>query len=454
MPHPTPTTSIAPNADSAPRTVRISYGEHGYAFPLDIPGLIPEVFLPANPPALENQEEAFKRAVRNPIGSLPLVDVAAKAMETPRNEGRPPKVVIAVADHTRPVPDHLLIPWIAAELGIPDECVTILIGTGTHRGSTRDELRKMLGSAADRFTVVNHDCQDANSLVFVGNSSCGGECWMNKRWVEADLRLTTGFIEPHFYAGFSGGSKALIPGVAGLQTVRHFHRASLIEHPNATWARIFDNPLQQLTREMAALAPPNFIVNVTLNHSKAITGIFAGNLTAAHNAGCEAALEEATVQVPRRYPLVVTTNSGFPLDQNFYQTVKGISAAARIVEPGGMILVFSRCNNGLPLEGEFAEILSDPISNAELHAKILTTKTTRHDQWQVQTLMQCLEKARIVLYSELSPEDRLRNRTEHTDDPISVIRDFVAARAGTPVAAAILPEGPLSIACPPGDSPH
>jgi nickel-dependent lactate racemase len=292
------------------------------------------------------------------------------------------------------------------------------------------------------------------SLVLVGTSSCGGECWLNRRWVEADLRLTTGFIEPHFYAGFSGGSKALIPGIAGLQTVRHFHRAALIEHPKATWARIFDNPLQQLTREMATLAPPDFIVNVTLNHSKAITGIFAGSLTAAHNAGCEAALEEATIQVPRRYPIVVTTNSGFPLDQNFYQAVKGISAAARIVEPEGMILVFSRCNNGLPVEGEFAEILSEPISNAELYAKILTAKTTRHDQWQVQTLMQCLEKARIVLYSELSLEDRLRNRTEHTNDPIGLIRDFIAARAGAPMAAAILPEGPLSIACPPGDSPN
>jgi nickel-dependent lactate racemase len=338
--------------------------------------------------------------------------------------------VIAVADHTRPVPDHLLLPWIVAELGLSDECVTILIGTGTHRGSTPQELRKMLGAAAERFKVLNHDCQDSESLSFVGTSSCGGPCWINKLWVEADLRLSTGFIEPHFYAGFSGGSKALIPGIAGLETVRHFHRASLIEHPQATWARVFDNPLQQLTREMAALAPPHFIVNVTLNHAKAITGIFAGDVTEAHN-------------------VVITTNSGFPLDQNFYQTVKGISAAARIVEEGGLILVFSRCNNGLPLEGEFADILSEPVSDAELHSKILSTRVTRHDQWQVQTLMQCLEKARVVLFSELSAEDRLRNRTEHTTDPVGLLRDFVAARGGASVAAAILPEGPLSIACPP-----
>ena len=436
-------------AHSTSNTVRLSYGDEGYVLPLNIAGIEPKVFLPANPDALIDAENVFRQAVRNPIGALPLAEVAAKALEIPHLQGRPPKVVIVVADHTRPVPDHLLLPWIAAELGLPDECITILIGTGTHRGSTPQELRKMLGATVERFKVINHNCQDTGSLSFVGTSSCGGPCWINKLWVEADLRLTTGFIEPHFYAGFSGGSKSLIPGIAGLETVRHFHRASLIEHPKATWARIFDNPLQKLTREMAALAPPHFIVNVTLNHSKAISGIFAGDLTAAHNAGCEAALKEATVQVPRRYPIVITTNSGFPLDQNFYQTVKGISAAARIVEKGGLILVFSRCNQGLPLEGNFAEILSEPISNAELQAKILAAQVTRHDQWQVQTLMQCLEKARVVLFSELSPEDQARTRTEHTKDPIRVIHDFVEARGGSLVSVAILPEGPLSIACPP-----
>jgi len=201
---------------------------------------------------------------------------------------------------------------------------------------------------------------------------------------------------------------------------------------------------------MASFVPPHFIVNVTLNHSKNITGIFAGDMTAAHDAGCAAALHEATVQVPRLYPLVITTNSGFPLDQNFYQTVKGISAAARIVEPGGVIMAFSRCNNGLPLEGEFAEILSEPGSNEELYSKILATQVTRHDQWQVQTLLQCLERARIVLYSELSPGDRIRSRTEHTEDPVGLIRELIAARGGGPMPTAILPEGPLSIACPPG----
>jgi nickel-dependent lactate racemase len=354
-------------------------------------------------------------------------------------------VVIVIADHTRPVPDSLLVPWIVQELGVPDQSVTILVGTGTHRGSTPEELRKMLGPAAERFRVVNHDCEAARDLVFLGTSSCGGPCWMNRIWVDADLRLATGFIEPHFYAGFSGGSKAVIPGIAGLETVRHFHRAPLIADANATWARIADNPLQRLTREMTSFCPPHFIVNVTLNRDKEITGVYAGHVAAAHDAGCEAATREAIIPVHRRYPAVVTTNSGYPLDQNFYQTVKGISAAARIVEPGGVILAVSRCNKGLPEEGEFASILADPRTDAELHRAIQNAGITRHDQWQVQTLLQCTEKARVILYSELPDQDRRLTRTDHTDDPAQTLRQLAAA-ARHPLPVAILPLGPLTVA--------
>jgi nickel-dependent lactate racemase len=427
------------------RSVTLAYGEHGYELPLDLPGILPHILLPANPPALPDPYDGFLDAVHFPHASAPLAEVGRRAFALPRSEGRLPSVAIVIADHTRPVPDRLLVPWIVQELGIPDECVTILVGTGTHRGSTPEELQKMLDAAATRFRVVNHDCEAASGLVLLGTSDCGGECWMNRHWVGADLRVATGFIEPHFYAGFSGGSKAVIPGIAGLETVRHFHRASLIAQPNATWARLADNPLQRLTRELTSFCPPHFIVNVTLNRDKAITGVYAGAVAAAHDAGCAAALEEATIRVPRRYPVVVTTNSGYPLDQNFYQTVKGISAAARIVEPGGVILALSRCNLGLPEEGEFARILADPRSDLELHLAIQCAKTTRHDQWQVQTLLQCLEKARVILYSELAETDRTLTRTEHTSDPAETLRRLATA-AGAPLDVAVLPLGPLTVA--------
>jgi nickel-dependent lactate racemase len=196
---------------------------------------------------------------------------------------------------------------------------------------------------------------------------------------------------------------------------------------------------------MAALCPPHFVVNVTLNRDKDITGIFAGELIAVHNAGSKVSLEEATVQVSRRYPVVITTNSGYPLDQNFYQTVKGISAASRLVEQGGVILVLSKCDNGLPSEGEFASILSDFRDNDGLYQFILEAKVTKHDQWQVQTLLQCLAKARIVMYSSLSSGDRLITRTDHTDDLIATLLEIVDASSVGVLPVAVLPLGPLTI---------
>jgi nickel-dependent lactate racemase len=196
---------------------------------------------------------------------------------------------------------------------------------------------------------------------------------------------------------------------------------------------------------MASLCPPHFVVNVTLNRDKEITAIFAGELIAVHNAGSKIALEESTVRASRLYPVVITTNSGYPLDQNFYQTVKGISAASRLVEPGGVILILSKCDNGLPREGEFANILSESHSNSGLYEAILETKITRHDQWQVQTLLQCLEKAKVVMYSGLSPEDQPITRTLHTEDPIATLLEIASARPTQKLPVAVLPLGPLTI---------
>lgn len=415
----------------------LAYGTTGLALDLDEARYDATVLLPKDPPAHPDAKAAFTAAVDRPYGCAPLAAIAQAK--------RPRRVAIAIADHTRPVPDRLLVPWIVERLGVRDDQVTILIGTGTHRSSTPEELKRMLGDAAGRFAIVNHDCQKQDDLVLVGRSACGGECWLNRHWVEADLRLATGFIEPHFFAGFSGGSKGVVPAIAGLKTVQHFHRASLIAHPGTTWGDPRANPLQALTREMTALCPPDFIVNVTLNLGKAITAVYAGATVAAHDAGCAAALHEAMIPVARRFPVVVTTNSGYPLDQNFYQTVKGISAAARIVADGGTIIVASRCNAGLPDEGEFRALLADPRPSADLLAAILASERTPHDQWQVQTLLQCAQRARIVLCSDLPPADRALTRTAHADHPATALTAEHLARGGGRLPVAVMPMGPLTI---------
>ncbi len=423
--------------------VRLAYGEQGLDLTVDEQRFEPTLILPKDLPELAHPEAAFEAAVSSPFGEVPALDHLVA------HQGRPVRTVaIAIADHTRPVPDRLLVPWIVRRLGVPDAAVTILVGTGTHRGSTQAELERMLGpECLRRFCIINHDCQDQANLVLVGRSSCGGEGWLNRRWVEADLRIATGFIEPHFYAGFSGGSKGVVPAIAGIRTIQHFHRAAIVADRGTTWGDIERNPLQKLTRELTACCPPHFIVNVTLNLKKRITGIYAGELIKAHDAGCHAALEEAMVPVQRTFPVVVTTNSGYPLDQNFYQTVKGISAAARIIAPGGTILVASECRVGLPPEGEFGKILADPRSSADLHEAIKATERTRHDQWQVQTLLQCLEKARIRLKSRLTPADRSLTRTEHVDDlgeALEEARSLWGPHHGR-MPIALLPMGPLTI---------
>ncbi|MBA3684665.1 MAG: nickel-dependent lactate racemase [Planctomycetes bacterium] len=417
--------------------LNLAYGTTGLPLELDDARFDATVLLPKDPPAHPDPRAAFAAAVARPLGARPLAELArAKA---------PKRVAIAIADHTRPVPDHLLVPWIVEQLGVNDAAITIIIGTGTHRGSTGEELARMLGAAAGRFRIVNHDCQRQDELVLLGRSRCGGECWLNRAWVEADLRIATGFIEPHFFAGFSGGSKGVVPAIAGLATVQHFHRAALIAHPRTTWGDPAGNPLQALTREMTALCPPDFIVNVTLNLRKEITAVYAGETIAAHDAGCAAALHEAMIPVSRRYPVVVTTNSGYPLDQNFYQAVKGISAAARIVEPGGTIIAVSRCNNGLPDEGEFRRLLADPRPSDQLLAAILASERTPHDQWQVQTLLQCGAGARIVLYSELPSGDQRLTRTAHTRDIAATLETERCRRALDRLPVAVLPMGPLTI---------
>jgi nickel-dependent lactate racemase len=421
----------------------LAFGKTGYRLELDSETMEPVILEPRDLPALEDPESAFRLAVEAPVGTPPLRSLAKESFARAHREGRMPRVVIVIADHTRPVPDRMLVPWLVEQLEVPDAAVTVLVGTGTHRGSTPTELQRMLGAAAERFRILNHDCEHS-PLVRLGETRCGGVCWLNQEWVEADLRLATGFIEPHFYAGFSGGSKAIVPGIAGLETVRHFHRASLIANPSTTWGRLEGNPLQQLTREMTAMCPPHFIVNVTLNRSKHITAIYAGAVREAHDCGARHAFEESVVRVPERFPIVVTSNGGYPHDQNFYQTVKGISAAARIVEPGGSILAISRCEQGLPDEGPFGELLASPLGSAELHEAIRRAPVTQQDQWQVQTLLQCLEKARVYLYSEMAGSARERTRTVSVDDPAQKLRELTRGSA-VRVPVAVLPQGPLTI---------
>lgn len=417
---------------------KLSYGKGSLPLHLDDHKFNVTLITPDNPPPLKDARQAFTKAALNPIGTHPLRQLVSK--KSPR------KVAIAISDHTRPVPDGLLLPWVIDELELNKSAITILIGTGTHRDSTREELQAKLGEQLlKQVHVINHHCLDREDVIYLGKSSCGGPCWLNRHWVEADLRIATGFIEPHFYAGFSGGSKAIVPGIAGIETIRHFHRASLIDNPTTTWGQLENNALQSLCREMVQLCPPDFIVNVTLNLEKSITGIFVGDVIEAHRAGARQAGKEAIIKTGRKFSAVVTTNSGFPLDQNYYQTVKGISAASRICENEGHIIVASSCSQGLPSEGEFAEILGQNLSDADLLEQLRNNKITRHDQWQAQSLLQSATRFHLHLKSELPAEKQPFTRAQPCTDVSKTLETIRQQLDVDCLDVAIMPRGPLTI---------
>ena len=412
----------------------LDYGTTG--LDLDLTGVNATVLRPRFLEALPDEAAEFRAAVRAPIGRRPLRELIA-AGET---------VAVVIPDGTRPLPSDRLLPWLLEELAhVPAKNFTFVIGTGSHRANTPAEIVRMLGpEIARRYRVVNHDAHAPAGLVTVGRSPFGYDVAFNRQTVEADRRIIMGFIEPHFMAGFSGGYKAVFPGVAGSDAIMHYHGARVIGDPLSTWGELEGNPTQARIRDAGSRLPIDFCVNVTLNAERSITRYFCGETMAAHRAGCAFARATAMTACPRAFPIVVTTNSGFPLDQNVYQTVKGMSAAARIVQPGGLILAAARCNDGFPDHGNFKQMLFSHAGPAELLATINRPGFSTFDQWQAQLLALILLKARVGLHCEVPAAELQRAHLLPVADVGAALRAELA-RIGSAAPVAVLPEGPLTI---------
>ncbi|KJS46960.1 nickel-dependent lactate racemase [Desulfosporosinus sp. BICA1-9] len=384
----------------------------------------------------EDDHELVLNALRNPIGTKPLREMV-KSKD---------KVVIVISDITRPTPNHKLIPWILEELPhVPLENVTIINGLGTHRDQTRPEFVEMLGETiVDSVRIINHHCHEKSELTHLGTSSYGCEVYLNKEYVEADFRIVTGFIEPHFFAGFSGGPKGIMPGIAGIETILTFHNARMIGDPMATWGILDKNPLQQMTREVNNFCKPDFLLNVALNGKKEITNVFAGELTAAHAVGCTYVKEHAMIKCEERYDVVITTNAGYPLDQNLYQAVKGMDAARMIVKQGGTIICAAECSEGMPEHGNFVKILQMRESPKELLEMINVPSFQMFDQWEAQRLAMIQEWADVYVYSLLPEESIKTAMLKQTKDIEQTLQELMD-KYGKKMSIAVLPLGPLTI---------
>ncbi len=414
--------------------IHLQYGVEG--IDPDLPSDNVTVVEPVFVAGLPEESAAFLAAVRNPIGSRPLRELI----------GGNERIAVVVPDITRPMPTERLIPWLLSELShVPRRSFTIIIGTGSHRENSPEELASMLGSSSlAPVRVVNHTAHDPSRVVPAGTTADGRRISLNREYVAADRRIVLGFIEPHFMAGFSGGYKGIFPALADIDSIMHYHRASVIGDPRSTWGLLEGNPTQDQIRANGSLLPVDFCINVTLNRRREITGFFCGDVLAAHRKGCEFARSTAMVRCDRTYPIVVTTNGGYPLDQNLYQAVKGMSAGASIAKEGGFILAAARCNDGFPAHGNFRKLLFEHDSPAAILDTVNAPGFSLYDQWEAQMLALILVKARVGLFSTIESGEVRRAHLE----PVADIGRRVALeleRAGRDAPIAVLPEGPMTI---------
>jgi len=415
---------------------KLAYGKPGLLIDL-ADGLGVDIIEPKYTDGLVDVWDAFEQSFRNPLGAKPLRDIV-KASD---------RVGIVFSDITRPSPSDIIIPAIFGEIGfLSDENIVLFNSTGTHRRNTKAELVGMLGEEiVSKYRIVQNDATDTTSHRYIGTTSRGNDIFINAEFLDCDVKILTGFIEPHFFAGFSGGPKAVMPGMAAINTIYKNHSVRNIEDPNARWSVTYGNVIWDEILEAALIVEPDFIVNVSLNRDKLITGIFAGTLEQAHKAGCEFVKETSMAAVAEPYDIVITSNSGYPLDLNLYQSVKGISAAAQIIKDGGSIIITADCWDGVPDNGGFSDLLSLAKKPEELLGIIREEGFFEPDMWQAQILALIVQKTDVYFYSENLSDEQICGAFM---TPCRDIEETVARlieKYGPSARICVLPEGPQTI---------
>ena len=384
----------------------------------------------------EGSEDALvQKAMAAPIGS-PRLSELARGKKT---------ATIIVSDHTRPVPSKHILPFMLAELreGNPDIDITFLVATGYHRDITRQELAAKVGEEmASREKFVCHNSRDAASNVEIGVLPSGARLVIDRLAAETDLLLAEGFIEPHFFAGFSGGRKSVLPGICDQVTVLGNHCSKFIDSPYARTGILEGNPLHIDMVAAAKLAKLQYIVNVVIDEDKKVAAAFAGDPLQAHEAGCEFLKGYCRVKPQKKGDIVITSNGGAPLDQNVYQSVKGLTAAEAAAAPGAILIISTRCNDGVGGES-FYRALHECVTIQELMDRILATPMdqTDPDQWEYQILCRMMLKHRIIFVSEPAMQKPLEEmKLEYAPD-LDTALDRAYAAKGPNAHLVVIPNG-------------
>ncbi|MBA5851902.1 nickel-dependent lactate racemase [Clostridium sp. cel8] len=381
-----------------------------------------------------SQEEIVEKALDNPIGSPKLEELV---------QGKKNMVIIS-SDHTRPVPSKIIMPILLRRIRKvnPQIDIKILIATGFHRASTREELIDKFGEEiVKNENIIVHDSRDEKSLVKIGTLPSGGELIINKVAVETELLIAEGFIESHFFAGFSGGRKSILPGIASAKTVMANHCSEFIASPYSRTGILKGNPIHKDMLYAAEKANLAFIINVVIDSDKKIINAFAGHSKLAHEDGCKFVMDLSKVNKVDA-DIVVSTNGGYPLDQNIYQSVKGMTAAEATCRDGGVIIMVAACNDGHGGEGFYNNLanVKTPKEYLENVLKVPRNETSP-DQWESQILARILDKHTVIMVTDMCSPEIIKNiHMKHAytfDEALNMAYDIV----GRDAKVAVIPDG-------------
>ena len=388
---------------------------------------------------LTDADKAVRQAMSHPIASPPLAEIA---------KGRN-SACIVISDVTRPVPNQVILPPMLETLeqaGMPREKITILIATGIHRPNEGKELEEMVGrSIMDTYRIVNHFSQKPGTHAYLGRTQKGTPVHIDKTYLAADLKVTTGLIEPHLMAGYSGGRKAICPGLASVETMKVMHGPELMEHPKSAVGILEGNPFHREATEIALMAEVHFNLNVAIDKQRQITGVFAGALVESHRVGAQFVEKQAKVTLPAPVDAAVVSSAGYPLDTTFYQAIKGLLTAVEIVKQGGSILLVAACSEGIGSK-PFTDLLFKTGDLGAFVQGLYNPANFVIDQWQLEELAKVARKADIYFYTDGIPYPQLAKLFVHPlKSPQEGIAQFFA-RYGDDVQIAAIPEGPYVLA--------
>ena len=412
--------------------VTMDYGRDG--LDIEVPNHA-HVLQMSDAPALSDLDQKLEEALAHPIGALALRQLA---------RGRSDACIV-ISDITRPVPNAKILPpmlRILEEEGIAREDITILVGTGLHRPNEGEELVQLVGEEiACSYRIVNHKARERDTLTYLGDTSGGAPIWIDTLYVESDLKIATSLIEPHLMAGYSGGRKAICPGLMGVDTMRILHGPKLLSHANAAEGIIEGNPFHRQALEVAQRAGVDFTLNVAMNERREVTGIFAGDLEKAHAEGVSFVQRQNGAMLSEPVDMVVTSSAGLPLDLTFYQAVKGLTAALPIIKEGGTVLIVARCDEGIG-GPEFTDLLLNTTSVETFAQRLEDPDFFVIDQWQLQELCKVMRKANVMMFSEgIQDEDRERVLVEMVPSVEGAIARVLDER-GAAARIAVIPKGP------------